>query len=74
MNVTDKVHWKCTADMMKMINIFLTVILICLSTSLKSPNLGVAAQNQADSYKRMVNGDWVFGVEHAWVLAPTRSV
>ncbi|PIK53553.1 hypothetical protein BSL78_09574 [Apostichopus japonicus] len=33
---------------------------------------GVAAQNQADSYKRMVNGDWVFGVEHAWVLAPTR--
>lgn len=53
---------------------FLTVILICLSALLKSPNLGVAAQNQADSYKRMVNGDWVFGVEHAWVLAPTRSV
>ncbi|XP_032222386.1 uncharacterized secreted protein ARB_06907 isoform X1 [Nematostella vectensis] len=32
----------------------------------------VPPQNQADSYKRMENGKWVFGVEHLWVLAPTR--
>lgn len=34
--------------------------------------LAVPPQNQADSYKRMVNGEWVFGVEGLWVVAPTR--
>ncbi|XP_033104012.1 uncharacterized secreted protein ARB_06907-like [Anneissia japonica] len=33
---------------------------------------GVSAQNQADGYKRMENGDWIFGLDSAWVLAPTR--
>ncbi|XP_022094674.1 uncharacterized secreted protein ARB_06907-like [Acanthaster planci] len=33
---------------------------------------GVRAQNQADGYKRMHNGRWIFGLETAWVLAPTR--
>ncbi|KAJ8046062.1 hypothetical protein HOLleu_09229 [Holothuria leucospilota] len=33
---------------------------------------GVPAQNQADSYKYMENGQWVFGLDQAWVLAPTR--
>ncbi|XP_019641200.1 PREDICTED: uncharacterized secreted protein ARB_06907-like [Branchiostoma belcheri] len=33
---------------------------------------GVSAQNQADSYKRMEGGDWKFGIETAWTLAPTR--
>ncbi|XP_070577207.1 uncharacterized protein [Ptychodera flava] len=33
---------------------------------------GVAVQNQADSYKRMENGKWIFGLETAWVLASTR--
>lgn len=33
----------------------------------------VPPQNQADSYKRMVNNDFVFGFSSAWVLAPTRS-
>ena len=33
---------------------------------------GVGAQNQADSYKRMVDGEFVYGVEKLWVLAPTR--
>ena len=32
----------------------------------------VPAQNQADSYKRMQAGQYVFGSDHAWVLAPTR--
>lgn len=32
----------------------------------------VPAQNQADSYKRMVGGKFVFGLDKAWVLAPTR--
>ena len=32
----------------------------------------VPPQNQADSYKRMEKQKWVFGVEHLWVLAPTR--
>ena len=32
----------------------------------------VPPQNQADSYKRMQAGDFVFGVDHAWLLAPTR--
>ena len=32
----------------------------------------VPPQNQADSYKRMVGGKFVFGFEKAWVLAPTR--
>ena len=35
---------------------------------------GVDKQTQADSYKHMVNGEFVFGAEHAWVLAPTRFV
>ena len=34
--------------------------------------LGVKAENQADSYKRMTNGNFQFGVEKLWVLAPTR--
>ncbi|XP_071963371.1 uncharacterized protein [Antedon mediterranea] len=33
---------------------------------------GVPAQNQADGYKRMEKGDWIFGLDSAWVLAPTR--
>ncbi|XP_038066251.1 uncharacterized secreted protein ARB_06907-like [Patiria miniata] len=33
---------------------------------------GVGAQNQADGYKRMQDGRWIFGLETAWVLAPTR--
>ncbi|XP_072171857.1 uncharacterized protein [Diadema setosum] len=34
---------------------------------------GVPAQNQADGYKRMdKDGQWKFGLEKAWVLAPTR--
>ena len=32
----------------------------------------VPPQNQADSYKRMENGEWVFGVDSLWVVAPTR--
>lgn len=32
----------------------------------------VPPQNQADSYKHMENGEFVFGFENAWVLAPTR--
>ncbi|XP_013398622.1 uncharacterized secreted protein ARB_06907-like [Lingula anatina] len=32
----------------------------------------VPPQNQADSYKRMSNGKFIFGLEKAWVLAPTR--
>ncbi|XP_074660573.1 uncharacterized protein LOC141913023 isoform X2 [Tubulanus polymorphus] len=32
----------------------------------------VPVQNQADSYKHMVDGEYVFGVEGAWLLAPTR--
>lgn len=42
----------------------LTFITICV--------LAVPPQNQADSYKRMENGEWVFGVEGLWVVAPTR--
>nr|XP_054758103.1 uncharacterized protein LOC129264279 [Lytechinus pictus] len=33
---------------------------------------GVEAQNQADGYKRMEDESWFFGLERAWVLAPTR--
>eukprot|EP00026_Physarum_polycephalum_P002049 Phypoly_transcript_02053.p1 GENE.Phypoly_transcript_02053~~Phypoly_transcript_02053.p1 ORF type:complete len:900 (+),score=110.07 Phypoly_transcript_02053:31-2730(+) len=33
---------------------------------------GVPAQDQADSFKRMEKSKWIFGVEHTWVLAPTR--
>lgn len=33
----------------------------------------VPPQNQADSYKRMINNEFVFGFGSAWVLAPTRS-
>ena len=32
----------------------------------------VPPQNQADSYKYMVNGKFVYGVAGAWLLAPTR--
>lgn len=32
----------------------------------------VPPQNQADSYKRMINSQFVFGFQHAWLLAPTR--
>lgn len=32
----------------------------------------VPPQNQADSYKYMVGGKFVFGVSGAWLLAPTR--
>ncbi|RUS76488.1 hypothetical protein EGW08_015742 [Elysia chlorotica] len=32
----------------------------------------VSPQNQADSYKKMVDGDFQFGVEGMWLLAPTR--
>ncbi|XP_033736186.1 LOW QUALITY PROTEIN: uncharacterized secreted protein ARB_06907-like [Pecten maximus] len=32
----------------------------------------VPPQNQADSYKVMRNGEYVFGIPHAWLLAPTR--
>lgn len=32
----------------------------------------VPPQNQADSYKRMVNGEFQFGVKAMWLLAPTR--
>jgi len=34
----------------------------------------VPPQNQADSYKRMINNDFIFGFNSAWVLAPTRFV
>ena len=34
----------------------------------------VPPQNQADSYKRMINGKFMFGFDNAWVLAPTRLV
>lgn len=33
----------------------------------------VPPQNQADSYKRLVEDDFLFGLEKAWILAPTRS-
>lgn len=33
---------------------------------------GVPAENQADSYKRMKGKNWVFGLDTAWILAPTR--
>ncbi|XP_012559712.2 uncharacterized protein LOC100209092 isoform X1 [Hydra vulgaris] len=33
---------------------------------------GVTAQNQADSYKYMKNGKFLFGVDKLWLLAPTR--
>ncbi|OWF46589.1 uncharacterized secreted protein ARB_06907-like [Mizuhopecten yessoensis] len=32
----------------------------------------VPPQNQADSYKVMRNGEYVFGIPHGWLLAPTR--
>ncbi|XP_060576275.1 uncharacterized protein LOC132733629 [Ruditapes philippinarum] len=32
----------------------------------------IPPQNQADSYKHMVNGEFVFGFPKAWTLAPTR--
>ncbi|XP_041353509.1 uncharacterized secreted protein ARB_06907-like isoform X2 [Gigantopelta aegis] len=32
----------------------------------------VPPQNQADSYKKMVDGDYEFGVDKAWLIAPTR--
>lgn len=32
----------------------------------------VPPQSQADSYKRMEDGQWVFGLDNLWVLAPTR--
>lgn len=32
----------------------------------------VPPQNQADSYKQMVNGAYQFGVKNMWLLAPTR--
>ncbi|KAH9509120.1 hypothetical protein Btru_049103 [Bulinus truncatus] len=32
----------------------------------------VPPQNQADSYKKMVRGDYEFGVSKMWLLAPTR--
>ncbi|CAL1546091.1 unnamed protein product [Lymnaea stagnalis] len=32
----------------------------------------VPPQNQADSYKRMVKGDFQFGIRNMWLLAPTR--
>ena len=32
----------------------------------------VPPQNQADSYKKMVKGEYEFGVEKAWLIAPTR--
>ena len=32
----------------------------------------VSPQSQADSYKHMVDGEFVFGLPKAWVLAPTR--
>ncbi|XP_071079851.1 uncharacterized protein [Haliotis cracherodii] len=32
----------------------------------------VPPQNQADSYKKMVDKEFEFGVEHAWLVAPTR--
>ncbi|KAL8611053.1 hypothetical protein ACOMHN_042669 [Nucella lapillus] len=32
----------------------------------------VPPQNQADSYKRMVDGEYQFGVRGMWLLAPTR--
>ncbi|KAK3790655.1 hypothetical protein RRG08_048780 [Elysia crispata] len=32
----------------------------------------VSPQNQADSHKKMIDGDFQFGVEGMWLLAPTR--
>ena len=32
----------------------------------------VPPQNQADSYKHMVDGKFIFGLDKAWLLAPTR--
>ena len=32
----------------------------------------ISPQNQADSYKQMVNGQFQFGSQYAWLLAPTR--
>ena len=32
----------------------------------------VSPQNQADSYKKMVDGEFQFGVQGMWLLAPTR--
>ncbi|GFR83310.1 afadin-and alpha-actinin-binding protein [Elysia marginata] len=32
----------------------------------------VSPQNQADSYKKMVDGEFKFGVKDMWLLAPTR--
>ena len=32
----------------------------------------ISPQNQADSYKQMVNGEFQFGSQFAWLLAPTR--
>ena len=39
---------------------------VCVNSS------GVKAENQADSYKRMVKKKFLFGVEKLWLLAPTR--
>ena len=43
-----------------------------LMNHLKTFPQAVPPQNQADSYKRMEGGRWVFGAENLWVLAPTR--
>ncbi|KAL3875128.1 hypothetical protein ACJMK2_038060 [Sinanodonta woodiana] len=32
----------------------------------------VPPQSQADSYKKMILGEFVFGIENCWLLAPTR--
>lgn len=34
----------------------------------------VPPQNQVDSYKQMISHEFVFGLETAWILAPTRHV
>lgn len=34
----------------------------------------ISPQNQADSYKQMINGEFQFGSQYAWLLAPTRWV
>ncbi|KAK3593447.1 hypothetical protein CHS0354_020212 [Potamilus streckersoni] len=32
----------------------------------------VSPQSQAESYKRMIGGEFVFGIKNCWLLAPTR--
>ena len=46
---------------------------LCL-TLLTLHGTTISPQNQADSYKQMVNGEFKFGSQYSWLLAPTRYI